>query len=163
MSPQEREPELTHRETFALFARAIRLIAPLRGRVMVKAGLSLLGFMPTLFLPWPIKMQIDHVAEGKPIDLAAWPALLQPLVEPLVGASPAVILFWTLAFQLLLVVTIGALGSTGTERDQADANLSAGRDTATTVENDLNYGHSRASGSRTLPSDSNDVIATPRD
>jgi ABC-type multidrug transport system fused ATPase/permease subunit len=142
----EAAQEIGSRDALRVLARALRWVAPFKGRFAVKAGLTVVSLVPPLLLPWPIKMQIDQVVEGKPLDPAAWPALLRPLVEPLVGASPVEILFATLAFQLLLVVTIGALGSTGTERDQADANLSAGRDTATTVENDLNYGHSRSSG-----------------
>jgi ABC-type multidrug transport system fused ATPase/permease subunit len=138
--------DLSFVDTLRVLARALRWVAPFKARFAVKALLTVVSLFPPLLLPWPIKMQLDHVVEGKPVDPTAWPELLRPLVEPLVGASPAEILFWTLTFQLFLVVTIGALGSTGTERDQADATLSAGRDTATTVENDVNYGHSRSSG-----------------
>jgi ABC-type multidrug transport system fused ATPase/permease subunit len=134
------------REALRVLARALRWVGPFRGRFAVKAGLTLVSLFPPLLLPWPIKVQIDHVALGHPVDPAAWPASLRPLVEPLVGASPTEILLVTLAIQLFLVLAIGAMGSTVTERDQADAQLSAGRDTATTTENDLNYGHSRASG-----------------
>jgi ABC-type multidrug transport system fused ATPase/permease subunit len=134
------------REALRVLARALRWVGPFRARFAVKAGLTLVSLVPPLLLPWPIKAQIDHVALGHPVDPAAWPALLRPLVEPLAGASPTEILLVTLAVQLLLVIAIGAMGSTATERDQADAHLSAGRDTATTTENDLNYGHSRSSG-----------------
>jgi ABC-type multidrug transport system fused ATPase/permease subunit len=142
----EARHDISQREVLRIFGRAIRFVAPFRGRFAVKTLLTLVSLFPPLLLPWPIKMQIDHLLEGHPVDPDAYPGFIRPLAEQLVGASPAEILLWTLGFQLLLVFTIGAMGSTSTERDQADARLSAGRDTATTTENDLNYGHSRASG-----------------
>jgi len=142
----ESRRELSHAETLRIFGRALRYVAPFKGRFAVKAGLTLVSLFPPLLLPWPIKMQIDHVIEGRPVDPAAYPFFVRPGVELLAGSSSGEILVWTLLFQLLLVVAVGMLGSTASERDQADARLSAGRDTATTTENDANYGHSRASG-----------------
>ncbi len=137
---------ISHAETLRVFWRALRYVAPFKPRFGVKALLTVVSLFPPLLLPWPIKMQIDHFLEGRPLDPAAYPFFVQFLAQPLAGASPTAVLLATLGFQLLLVVAIGALGSTGTERDQADARISAGRDTATTTENDANYGHSRASG-----------------
>jgi len=138
--------DLTHRETLRIFRRALAYVAPFPGRFAVKAGLTVTSLVPPLLLPWPIKVQIDHYVLGQALDPATYPAFVRPLVAPLAAASPGEVLVATLLFQLVLVVTIGALGSTATERDQADARLSTGRDTATTSENDANYGHSRASG-----------------
>ncbi len=142
----EKREELSSRETLAIFTRAFRYIAPFKGRFAVKAVLTVLSLFPPLLLPWPIKMQIDHVIGGLPVDPAAYPFFIRPLAEAIAGGSPAEIIMITLLFQLGCVVTFGMLGSTATERDQADARLSTGRDTATTTENDANYGHSRASG-----------------
>ena len=138
--------EVSNRETLRIFGRALRYVAPFKGRFLGKAALTVFGLFPPLLLPWPIKLQIDTYIGGLPVDPGTYPFFLRPLVEPLVGASPGEILFITLAFQLLLVVSIGALGSASNERDHADARISSGRDTATTTENDANYGHSRASG-----------------
>jgi ABC-type multidrug transport system fused ATPase/permease subunit len=142
----EKREELSSRDTLAIFARAIRYIAPFKGRFAVKAALTVLSLFPPLLLPWPIKMQIDHVIQGLPVDPAAYPFFIRPLADAIAGGSPVEIIAITLLFQLGCVVAFGMLGSTGTERDQADARLSTGRDTATTTENDANYGHSRASG-----------------
>lgn len=138
--------DLSSGETLRLFDRAIRYVGPFKGAFAVKAGLTLLSLFPPLLLPWPIKMQIDNYIEGRPVDPSQYPPFIRPLAAQLVDASPSEILIATLLFQLVLVVAIGALGGTSQERDQADARLSAGRDTATTSENDANYGHSRASG-----------------
>jgi ABC-type multidrug transport system fused ATPase/permease subunit len=142
----EERREISDREALRVFGRALRYVGPFRARFAVKAGLTLASLLPPLLLPWPIKMQIDHFIEGRPVDPAAYPFFVQFLVQPLVGAAPETLLLATLGFQLLLVVTIGALGSASNERDHADARISSGRDTATTTENDANYGHSRASG-----------------
>ncbi len=142
----ESDREISSRETLRIFGRALRYVAPLRARFAVKALLTLASLFPPLLLPWPIKVQIDHFIEGRAIDPGAYPFFVQFLVQPLVGASPTTILWATLAFQLVLVVLVGALGSASNEHDHADARISSGRDTATTTENDANYGHSRASG-----------------
>ena len=129
----EQRQELSNRDTLRIFRRAIGYVAPYRGRFAVKAALTIISLFPPLLLPWPIKMQIDHVIEGRPVDPAGYPFFFRPVAEALVGASATEIIVVTLLFQLLLVVAFGMLGSTGTERDQADARLSSGRDTATTT------------------------------
>jgi ABC-type multidrug transport system fused ATPase/permease subunit len=142
----EAREELSNRETLRIFRRAIHYVSPFKGRFAVKAGLAIVSLFPPLLLPWPIKMQIDHVIQGLPIVPADYPAFIRPFAQALAGSSTTEILIGTLLLQLALVITVGMLGSTGTERDQADARLSSGRDTATTTENDANYGHSRSSG-----------------
>lgn len=142
----ESRREVGARETLAILLRAARYVAPFKGRFALKGVLTLASLFPPLLLPWPIKLQIDSYLGDRPVVASEYPWFVRPLVEPLEGASPGEVLFATLAFQLFLVVTIGAWGSLSSERDQADAHISSGRDTATTTENDANYGHSRASG-----------------
>ena len=78
--------------------------------------------------------------------LASYPALVRPLLAPLAGMTPLEILLWLLGAQALLVLAIGALGSTAAEVDRTEGTLSSGRDTATVTENEANYGHSFAGG-----------------
>jgi ATP-binding cassette, subfamily B, bacterial len=134
------------RETLRLFARALRFVAPLRWRFAGKLALTLVSLAPRLLLPWPVKLVIDHVINQAPIALASYPALMRPLLAPLVGMTPLEILLWLLAAQALLVIAIGALGSTAAEVDRTEGSLSSGRDTATVTENEANYGHSYAGG-----------------
>ena len=135
-------------ETLRLLGRAFRYVAPFKGRFAVKAGLLLLSLLPLLILPWPVKIIVDHVVEGLPIGAQplAYPAFLQPAMSALAGRSPAEILGWCAAFQLLLVGLVGAVGTGGNERDQADAYLASGHDQATRTENEANAGFSMASG-----------------
>jgi ABC-type multidrug transport system fused ATPase/permease subunit len=130
------------------FGRSFRYVAPFRGRFTIKAALVLLSIAPILILPWPTKVQIDHAIDGKPVGeaLSEYPVFLRPLVAPLDGLSPAEILLWTIAFQALLVFGIGAMGLTGRERDETNAWLSSGHDSATRTENEANAGWSFAGG-----------------
>ena len=139
---------LGERETLRLFARALRYVAPLRWRFAAKVGLTLVSLAPRLLLPWPAKLIIDHVINRDPVAdaLASYPAFVRPLLAPLVDMDPLQILFWLLGAQALLALAIGAIGSTAAEVDRTEGSLSSGRDTATTTENEANYGHSFAGG-----------------
>jgi ABC-type multidrug transport system fused ATPase/permease subunit len=136
------------RETLRVFARAFRYVAPFRGRFLVKVVLTFVSLAPLLVLPWPIKIVIDHVIEKRPIAPALhdYPFFLRPLVERLDGLSGIEMLAWVTAAQALLVLLVGAMGLTGRERDQTDAYLAGGHDTATSTENQANAGWSFAGG-----------------
>jgi len=141
-------PAGSERETLRLFARALRYVAPFRARFAGKLGLTLLSLAPRLLLPWPVKLIIDHVIEEHPIGpaLAGYPGFVRALLTPLHGATPLEVLAWLLAAQALLAIGIGAIGSTAAEVDRTEGSLSSGRDTATTTENEANFGHSFAGG-----------------
>src|SRR4029450_3082036 len=62
------------------------------------------------------------------------------------GRSPAEIVLWMLGVQLLLVLLLGGVGTGGSERDQADAYLYSGHDTATRTDNEANAGFSMSGG-----------------
>jgi ABC-type multidrug transport system fused ATPase/permease subunit len=95
-----------------------------------------------------VKIMVDHVILKVPISepTTPYPGLLSPLVGLLSGAGPVEVVLWLLAFQLLFVLLLGAVGTGGSERDQADAYLSSGHDHATRTENEANAGFSMASG-----------------
>jgi ABC-type multidrug transport system fused ATPase/permease subunit len=139
---------LGERETLRIFARALRYAAPLRWRFGGKLGLTLMSLAPRLLLPWPAKLIIDHVINRDPVTaaLASYPALVQALLAPLAGEGPLALLLWLLAAQGLLALAVGAVGSTAAEVDRTEGTLSSGRDTATTTENEANYGYSFAGG-----------------
>ncbi|HEY8157000.1 MAG TPA: ABC transporter ATP-binding protein [Myxococcota bacterium] len=139
---------LGERETLRLFARALRYVSPLRWRFAGKLGLTLASLAPRLLLPWPAKLIIDHVINRDPITaaLAGYPLFVQTVLAPLAGMEPLAILLWLLGAQGLLALAVGAVGSTAAEVDRTEGSLSSGRDTATTTENEANYGYSFAGG-----------------
>jgi ABC-type multidrug transport system fused ATPase/permease subunit len=146
MSAAPEPAALSHRETFALIVRAIRVIWPLRRRVAVKICLSMVGFLPTLVMPWPTKMLIDQVILGTDVRTQpnAYPFFMLPLVAAFEGASRAQIAWWVLAFMALSLLLLGAWSVEG--RDIAYEDPSSGRDTATSSEQAANYSYSYAGG-----------------
>ncbi len=139
---------MSTREAFAVFRQAFRYVAPFRGRFACKALLTLASLAPLLLLPWPAKVVIDHVIDGKSIaeGLATYPAFLRPCIALLQGLDRVEILLVVLAAQAVLVLLVGALGLTGRERDDTNAYLASGHDTATDTENAANSGWSFAGG-----------------
>jgi len=144
---QEAE-EFSSLESIRLLTRAFRYVAPFKGRFALKLGLLFLSLLPLLVLPWPVKIIIDHFVLAVPIgeQPLPYPALVAPLTEFLAGQTPTAILFWTLGAMMLLVFLVGAVGTGGAERDQAEGYLASGHDQATKTENEANAGFSMASG-----------------
>jgi ABC-type multidrug transport system fused ATPase/permease subunit len=147
MTPLGQESEvLSTRETLRVVGRALRYVWPLRWQFAVKTVLLMLSFVPLLIVPWPLKILIDHVIETIPVADGRYPAFVAPFVSLLEGMSTTEILLWVIAFQALVFLLGGAFGTTGGERDTADAGLSNGFDTATRTENEANEGWSFAGG-----------------
>jgi ATP-binding cassette, subfamily B, bacterial MsbA len=144
----EETGELGHGETLRILARASRYLGPFKARFAAKLGLLVVSLLPILLLPWPVKILVDHVILGVPVEAPTtpYPAFLAPLVALLAGLEPTEIVVVVLAFQLFLIVLLGAVGTGGNERDQADAYLSGGHDQQTRTENESNAGFSMASG-----------------
>ena len=131
---------------FRTLARALRFVAPLRVRVLGKLGLVLASVLPLVLVPWPGKIVIDHVIEGRPLEPARYPWFVRPFAAALAEAGALEILLWTVAVQVVLLVTVGSFGASGQERDEADAWLTGGHDTQTRTENEANAGFSLAGG-----------------
>jgi len=144
---QERK-QISNRETLRLFAQALRWVWPLRGRMAVKLLLLLVGILPWLFLPFPVKILIDHVVLGLPVatHLDGYPGFLHPLVLWLTDGAPAEVAWRTAGVQLMTMLLFGAFGTTMRERDDADAAVAQGQDTATQTENDANVGFTLSGG-----------------
>lgn len=144
----EESGEFSNLDTLRILARAFRYLAPFRGRFAVKVALLIASLLPLLFLPWPVKIIVDHGVLGMPVDAPTtpYPAPLRPLIALLEGRTPLEIVLLMGGLQLVLVLLVGAVGTGGAERDQADAYLSSGHDQATRTENEANAGFSMASG-----------------
>ncbi|MCZ6656578.1 MAG: ABC transporter ATP-binding protein [Gammaproteobacteria bacterium] len=136
------------RETFSLIRRATVFVWPLRNQLAVKLMLGLIGITAFLIMPWPLKALIDHVIVGMPIGTSPtrYPPFAAPLVDALQGLSPFEMVFWIVAFSVVLVFLIGAFGSSGVSRDATDAETAEGYDTATRSENMANVSNSIVGG-----------------
>ncbi len=147
MIPSQSE-DISNREAVQIFGRALRYVRPFRGRFAGKIGLAALSLMPSVLLPWPVKLVVDHVILEVPLGepTTPHPPVIRTLLQPLADASPLEILFWMALVQGALIVLIGAFGTAGAERDRTGGSLASGRDDATQTENDANYGFSYAGG-----------------
>ena len=147
-SRMQESEDLTHWEALRVVGRALRFIAPFKRQFAVKVVLMLISLIPMLMLPWPVKIIIDNVVEGHPIDapLRPYPAMIAPLMESLASYSPTELLLIVIAFQTTLFLVIGAFGTSGSEGESAEGNLASGYDTASRTENEANSGFSLTGG-----------------
>jgi len=139
---------LRPRETARILGGALRYVRPFRHRFAGKAAFTLASVLPVLLVAWPVKMLVDHVVVGTPVEdsITPYPFFVAPFVEPLEGRSPGEVLFWVVAFQIVLIALVGAVGTTVRENDRASSSLGAGHDTATQSENRANLGFTFAGG-----------------
>ncbi|MFP6605801.1 MAG: ABC transporter ATP-binding protein [Myxococcota bacterium] len=144
MSAPLETPVPTNRQAFADIARALRYILPFRGRFGLKLFYQTLTVIPSLLLPWPAKVLVDHVIQDIPFGDTRYPFFFQPVIEALHGASPTTIAVTMLAFSAALLLLFGGYASDA--RDTTSSGLAAGVDTATTQENAANEGFSFMSG-----------------
>ena len=144
----EEHGEFGNREALRIIGRALRYLGPFRNRFAIKGALVIVTLLPLLFLPWPVKIIVDHIVLGLPLSepTTPYPLLIQPLVQFLDGRPWQEMLLWLVGLQVGLVALLGAVGTGGAERDQAEGYLSSGHDQATKTENEANAGWSMASG-----------------
>ena len=144
----EEDERISAREALRLYRRALRYVRPFRLRFAGKLAITVASLVPPLFLPWPVKIVIDHVIEGLPLGATPTPLpfFVRPVLEALSDRSPFALLLWMLAIQGVLLLAIGAFGSSARENDRADAWLAQGQDTATQTENAANAGFSFVGG-----------------
>ena len=147
MTQTPQEMRISSRETFALLGRSLKFVWPYRRQIAVKLGLTLLGLSVVLFLPWPIKILIDHVVEGLPVGSSPtpYPPYVAWFVDLLHGLTPLEIVWAIVGVCVVGIVLIGGFGG-GVARDNAGGGLSEGLDTATQSENQANASGSRVSG-----------------
>ena len=138
---------ISSRETFWLLGRSLRFVWPHRKQIGIKLALTLVGLSIVLFLPWPLKILIDHVVMGLPVGSSPtpYPPYVSWFVELLVGLTPLQIVWVIVAVSLLGIFLVGAFGG-GVARDNASGGLSEGLDSATQSENQANESGSRVSG-----------------
>ena len=144
---QSTSEDLTGLDTLRLLKRSLRFVWPYRRQIAVKLALSITAVFIILFLPWPLKILVDHVVLGMAIadSPTPYPPYVQWLVAMLEGLTPYEVLWAIVGIGCIGIVTIGAFGG-GSAQDQARDELSEGFDTATQSENLANVSNSKVSG-----------------
>jgi ABC-type multidrug transport system fused ATPase/permease subunit len=135
----EEQHSLSAREALRLLAKSWRFIRPHRRLVALKFLLALASLPIFLLMPWPLKIIIDNVINGRPLR-----GVLRRLLFPLAGDDRL----------LLLAVVIGLLflgallaGTVGDRPQNLDAQVaSGGLDQAGITTNQVNNGWSLFGG-----------------
>ena len=138
---------ITTRQTFALLGRSLGFVWPYRRQIAVKLALTVLGLAIVLFLPWPLKVLIDHVVMDMAVGTSPtpYPPYVAWFVELLHDLTPLQITWTVVGVSLLGLIAVGAFG-TGVAQDTASGGVSEGLDTATQSENQANESGSRVGG-----------------
>ena len=145
------------RDVFRLSGRALRAVAPFKGRLFAKWGFNLVSLIPVLYVPWPLKVLVDQVVTRRPIDahaLAGYPFYFRPFVASLAGRPPATIALAVILLGSVTVLLLGVFGqgaaqentSVGQGATQASTTIADGQDTAAQSENRANIGFSFGGG-----------------
>jgi ABC-type multidrug transport system fused ATPase/permease subunit len=149
--------QLSLKGALQAIVRVVALMRFFKARVAAVIGMiTLEHFYRMLLLPWALKIIVDHVILGQPIDDTAseFPGYLTRLVLPLRGMHPADIMFWMLMVGIGSVILFGMTPNRATGRNAsgtlsgasagsqgiASATLAEGQDTATQSENAANSG-----------------------
>tara|TARA_Y100000310_G_scaffold338553_1_gene428520 strand:- start:6289 stop:8310 length:2022 start_codon:yes stop_codon:yes gene_type:complete len=135
------DTDIGFKEALRIIARASGYLRYFAGRFTIKLVMMWVArAVPLLILPWPVKMMVDHVVLGRPIEEAQeYPAFMWPIIEALYGSSAMDILFWLAIAGVSMMLLIGAYPG---GRDEVEATLAEGKDVATATEAAMNIGHS---------------------
>ena len=137
--------KLSTTAVLALFGRALWFIWPQRRLVAARVGLMVLIYGLGLYLPWFLKILIDHGVSATPISPDGqgllYPIFMMPFLTGLAGLEPLTVTGYTLVILALLFLFVGYSGNTLLE-----ANLAEGADVATKSENKISAGYSAAHG-----------------
>ena len=142
------QTDLTFGETLEIAARGMFLVRHFLGRFLTKMTLMFFAItVPVTIIPWPTKIVIDHVVLGRPIEEATgYPPIWHPFLDALAGATPLEVLLAVMAILVVFVLLIGGYAQGDNARDETEASLEEGHDTATQVENSLHGAHSYLGG-----------------
>jgi subfamily B ATP-binding cassette protein MsbA len=134
----ERRP-LRASEALRLLVRSWRFIRPHRRLVAVKFLLALASLPIFLFTPWPLKIIIDNVIDGRPLE-----GVLRRLLFPLAGNDRLSLLAVVVGLLFLAALLVGTVGE---RPESADVHVaSGGLDQAGRTTNQANSGWSLFSG-----------------
>ncbi len=130
---------LTWRDAWRIMVKSWPFVSRHRRLVAIKCALAFISLTFFLTTPWPLKIVIDNVIDGRP--LTGIPAAI---LTPLAGASRTELLAAVTIFLVLAVILVGMVGG---DAPPLDTNVaSGGLDQAGLTANDANDGGSLWNG-----------------
>ena len=145
-SPLDVHTDTNFRETLRLVLRAVSFIGYFKARFAAKFLLMWVSLLTPLVLPWPLKVVIDNVVLGMPVDADAFPSYFGPFVRFVDGMGPVEMMLWVVGLGAVMVIAFGAFGTTAGAADYTEGQLEQGHDTATQTENEANAAFSKFAG-----------------
>ena len=160
---QKSDPEISFQQTIRVFAKLLSYLSLFKARIFTKLGfITFEHVLRILLLPWPLKIIVDHVILGEPInaDGSGFPDYMQPILFFLSDKTSQEIMSWILVVGIMMVILMGMTPNRGTGRNAtgrytgaaagslgaASAELAQGHDTATQTENASNAAYSEMGG-----------------
>ena len=142
------DTDLSFGETLELAARGMFFVRHFLARFVTWFLVRFIAHaIPIAILPWPIKIVIDHVVLGRPIESATgYPPFWHPFLNGLAGSGPLDVLLAVMAVFVAFILLLGAYAPGESARDETEGTLEEGHDTATRVENRLHHAHSHVGG-----------------
>jgi ABC-type multidrug transport system fused ATPase/permease subunit len=135
----EEQHPLGPREALRLLARSWRFVRPHRRLLAVKVLLALASLPIFLLIPWPLKIIIDNVIDGRQLE-----GVPRQLFFPLAGGNRLLLLTVILSLLLLGALLVGTVGEHPASVDAHVA--SGGLDQAGMTANQANKGWSLFGG-----------------
>jgi ABC-type multidrug transport system fused ATPase/permease subunit len=136
---REEQHSLSPREALRLLAKSWHFIRPHHRLVALKFLLALASLPIFLFIPWPLKIIIDNVINGRPLQ-----GVPRRLLFPLAGDDRLLLLAVITGLLFLGVLLVGTVGD---RQENLDAHVaSGGLDQAGMTTNQANNGWSLFSG-----------------
>ena len=135
-------PDIRTAEALSTMARSAKVVAAAPGLFTAKALLQLGMVVPGLYLPWLLRIVVDHAVRQEPFGTTevVFPPFMAPVLHLVQGQPPlGVLLTMTLFFTALLVFF-------GSRVKPWSSELLQGQDLATQAENQLSAGNSTGGG-----------------
>ena len=140
------DTELTTGQTFVLLGRSLGFLRSVRTMFFCKLGLALVSVLPSLALPWILKIIVDQVVLGQPFGTTEVrsPVFLPPFINAVQDFTPAGIM---LAVTTLLIVMLVVFGLRAPPAEQSEIlGMPQGYDAATESEAAISAGGSATNG-----------------
>ena len=91
------DPEISFQQTIRVFAKLLSYLSLFKARIFTKLGfITFEHVLRILLLPWPLKIIVDHVILGEPInaDGSGFPDYMQPVLFFLSDKTSQEIMSW---------------------------------------------------------------------
>ena len=140
------DTDIDLRETLRILGRGISYLKYFWGRFAAKLSLNLLSLVPPMVMPFILKLIIDHVIIGDPIEGSNFPWFINWFALFLDGKTPVEMMAWIVFISMFTLITFGTAAGGKGQSSQVGGDLVGGYDIATNTENEANMAASKGGG-----------------